>query len=315
MALISIKLYIVTSDDSPMDEVDIEITIRLAQNSRISFRELADTLDLSVNAVHKRVQTLQELGIFKRFQATVSFMVFRPVLVLVSDFSQSSYLDKAVEELGKDRRIFKVIMAGGNMIYVHAFLRDLSELQDLLEVARKKGEMINPSFGFFQPPEMVLPPLSSMDYRILNVMKDDARMAVSDIAEELGVTTKTVRRRLSRMEKEGLIALTIDFVPTASSDIITILHLKVSDPEKRKEMLPSLLEKYRPHMIGLSCLFDPHDIVYCNLWTKNMKEMTRIIEDIRKDERVESVVPNIYYNQKTFETWIDDLIRERAGAR
>jgi Lrp/AsnC family leucine-responsive transcriptional regulator len=295
-----------------MDDVDIDIVIELAKNSRISFRDIAEMLDLSVNAVHKRVHTLQELGILNRFQAMVSPRVFRPVLVLVNGFSQASRLDEAVDELGSDKRIMKVIMAGGNMVYIHALLHDLSELQDLLDAIRKKGKISNPSFGFFQNPDDDVPAMSKMDYRIVNSLAANARKAVSNVAEELGVSTKTVRRRLSRMEKEGLIILTIDFVPTASSDIITILHIKVPDAEERKKMVPSLFNEFRPHVIGLSHLFDPHDILYCTLWTKNMNEMMGIISKIQEDERVESTIPNIYYNQKTFETWIDDLIKERA---
>lgn len=296
-----------------MDEADIEITISLAQNSRIPFRDLADMLDLSVNAVHKRVQALQELGIINRFQAMISPRVLRPVYVLVNGFSQSPHLDGSVDELGRDNRIFKVIMAGGNMVYVNAALQDLSGIQDLLHLIREKLKLSNLSFGFLQPPEEDLPPMSGMDFRILNALRDDARKAVSDVAEELGVSSKTVRRRLSRMEKEGLILLTIDFVPTASSDIITILHLKVPDAEARKNLVPVLFNEHRPHVIGLHHFFDPHDILYCTLWTKNMNEMMRIVNRIQEDERVESVVPNIYYNQRTFDTWVDDMIRERAG--
>lgn len=298
-----------------MDEVDIDIVIKLAQNSRMSFRDLADMLDLSVNAVHKRVQILQELGILNRFQASVSLRVFRPVVVLVCGVSQSLHLDETVDELGKDPRIFKVIMAGGNMVYVHALLHDLSELQDTLDFIRKCGQVSNPSFGFFQLPEEDLPPLTTMDFRIVNSLRNDARKAVSDVAEELGVSTKTVRRRLSRLENEGLIHLTIDFVPTASSDIITILHVKIPNAEDRKSCVPVLWNGCRPNVIGLSYLFDPHDILYCTLWTKNMRDMMRIVEKIQDDERVEAVMLNIFYNQRTFETWMDELIRERAKAR
>lgn len=39
-----------------MDESDLKIVLLLMINSRLSYRELADHLDLSLNAVYKRVQ-------------------------------------------------------------------------------------------------------------------------------------------------------------------------------------------------------------------------------------------------------------------
>lgn len=47
--------------------------------------------------------------------------------------------------------------------------------------------------------------LSPLDWRILLAMHDDARRPLSDVAEEIGVTAKTVRNRLQTMRDEGSI--------------------------------------------------------------------------------------------------------------
>ena len=41
-----------------MDKTDIILTQLLLRNSRLPYRELAEKLDLSVNAVHKRIREL-----------------------------------------------------------------------------------------------------------------------------------------------------------------------------------------------------------------------------------------------------------------
>ena len=44
----------------------------LSANSRSSYAELAEKLNLSVNAIHKRIQLLIEKGIIRRFTASSS---------------------------------------------------------------------------------------------------------------------------------------------------------------------------------------------------------------------------------------------------
>ena len=66
-----------------------------------------------------------------------------------------------------------------------------------------------------------------LDYKIVRSMKDDSRKAISVVAEELGVSAKTVRRRLIRMIKNYLIEFSIDWYPDASNDIISIFHVQL----------------------------------------------------------------------------------------
>jgi len=50
-----------------MDKTDIILCQMLLGNSRLSYSELADTLNLSVTAVHKRIQDLVESGVIRKF--------------------------------------------------------------------------------------------------------------------------------------------------------------------------------------------------------------------------------------------------------
>ena len=48
-----------------MDEIDFFLLKKLVGNSRLTFRELADMTDLSVSAIHKRINKLVEAGIIE----------------------------------------------------------------------------------------------------------------------------------------------------------------------------------------------------------------------------------------------------------
>jgi DNA-binding Lrp family transcriptional regulator len=55
----------------------------LLSNSRTPYRALAEKLNLSVNAVHKRVQTLIDQGIIREFIARPGFAATGALIALV----------------------------------------------------------------------------------------------------------------------------------------------------------------------------------------------------------------------------------------
>jgi DNA-binding Lrp family transcriptional regulator len=66
-----------------MDKTDITLIMMLAANSRLACSELAEKLNLSVNAVHKRIQALIEQGIIAKFTAKVSLLGAQATIVYV----------------------------------------------------------------------------------------------------------------------------------------------------------------------------------------------------------------------------------------
>lgn len=49
------------------------------------------------------------------------------------------------------------------------------------------------------------PQLDALDYRILSLLQEDGRASYTALAEELGVTESTVRKRLGRLLEEGVV--------------------------------------------------------------------------------------------------------------
>ncbi|MHA1265775.1 MAG: AsnC family transcriptional regulator [Candidatus Helarchaeota archaeon] len=51
-----------------MDEIDFKINLLLMINAWLSYREIANYLGLTINAVYKRVQSMIESGIIQKFR-------------------------------------------------------------------------------------------------------------------------------------------------------------------------------------------------------------------------------------------------------
>jgi DNA-binding Lrp family transcriptional regulator len=298
-----------------MDTIDMVIVEELEANSRRSYREIADKLDMSVNSVHKRVQNMIEIGTLQSTIARLGWVIEPPVIATTFGHSEAPDLVATIQELGTDEHTNHVVVATGNNIYLQWYLKDLGELDYFLEVAREKANIRSPQVVFrtvAHPAENEDVKLSGLDWRLIDSLLDDSRRPVVELADELGVSTKTVRRRLSRMESEGSIRYTARFVASFSHDIYSFFHASLRRDLDRRDVVTHLLEKYQNRIVdAMSVDSDPH-LVFLSGWTKTMKELKDLKTELEGEPFFESMFINIYFDTHYFDTWREDLVRSRA---
>jgi DNA-binding Lrp family transcriptional regulator len=184
----------------------------------------------------------------------------------------------------------------------------------LVRFVKEIADMPEPTVGITVSP---MPPfifkavnpetkLYELDYKIIRSLKDDSRKATSVIAEELGVSAKTVRHRLSRMIKNYLIMLSMDWYPDASNDIMSVFHVQLK-PEADSNTPNVIWQKYYPNLLfywGFSNI--PNTYLFLT-WTPTAKELRETRESLEQEPAVQAVAPNIIYTGYIFNTWIDDI--------
>ena len=165
--------------------------------------------------------------------------------------------------------IYWLAEGGGKFLYIGAYLKNLSELFGLVEFLKKEAGLSEPTVGIMASiPFQVTPnpkstdlALCDLDYKIIRSLRDDSRKAVSDVATEVGVSAKTVRRRLMRMTKNNLIELGLEWYPDKSNDIITLLDLHLK-PEADMGIVPyQILRKYSPNTLFYWCFVNIPNVV------------------------------------------------------
>jgi DNA-binding Lrp family transcriptional regulator len=296
-----------------MDNTDIILSSFLLANSRMPYRELADQLGLSVNAVHKRIQSLVESGVIRKFTAKVSLSAVEAIHVFIFGGSQADSSYVAKEKLGRYDSIYWVAIAGGNYLYIGAYLRRITELQPLVDYIKKEANMPNPTVGIISGDSGIPPPktsgertLHALDLQIIGALHDNSRKAVSDVAEKLKVSAKTIRRRLDGMIKNGLIELSIEWYPDISNDIVSIFRV-VPNSSVELETVDRFFKKLSPNILFYWRFSNlPNDLI-AFVWTRTMKELRNIHESFERAKVFETIVPNILYTGYIFNTWRDDL--------
>ena len=300
-----------------MDEVDLRLCQMLWKDPRIPYREIADRLSISIQAVHRRVKILLDSGVIRFFRANVSLGYLGAVPVNVTGRSEAESVEKVVGELGKNDSVAALLVASGNFLYVHGLLRDISDLDSFAEFARKAAMLPDPrvSIGRHMPSEKSPAKiagddprkLTPLDLRIIGAMHLDARKSTTDVADELGVSAATVRRRLEKMTKESSIEIVTEIDPTPSGDVCSYLHVTLKDGVDRMKAGTRLAAQFEPRLVYFVPFSNLPNFLLFATWTKTVSDLAKLTESVRRDDSVRSVVCNVALAGHYFETWRDKL--------
>ena len=213
-----------------MDETDLFIIRKLLENSRLTYRELADMTDMSVSAIHKRIRNLEDDGIINAYVARPSILALKYLWVAIFGTSNAKSLDLVSKELGQHENISMVSITGGKFLYIKAYLRDISELQEYSSYVSRVAHISDPSIGIVNVPYITIPePLTRIDYKILKTLNREARKPITEIADDIGISAKTVRKRLNRMVEHKLVSFTIQWTPMYENSYFTLFYLFLNE--------------------------------------------------------------------------------------
>ncbi len=84
-----------------MDATDIRLSQMLMKNSRVPYRELASKLGISLQAVHRRIQVLKEMGVIRDFVTVPSREALNAIVVFVFGKSNSPSMEE-IDEVARD---------------------------------------------------------------------------------------------------------------------------------------------------------------------------------------------------------------------
>ena len=304
-----------------MDELDLKIVMLLDINSRLSYREIANHVDLSLNAVYKRVQNLIDLGVIRRFVAKINPYAIGAVYVYIFGRSNTHNMDKVILELQHNKNISQLVLTSRNFIYIGAFLRNIHELGDYSSFISNTAEIQSPIVGLrdgsyhSMPIDHIYPKskmlnLDKLDLSIIRTLHNDSRKAISEIADDLGSTPSTIRRRLSRLIDEGVVELTVDLHLEASGDVYSILVINLKPSTDRTQYAKLISNKYKPFILTCYTFSNLPNTLLFWVWTKTIKQLNELLETI-KNEEIESIITDIIQKSIFLDTWKDELLYKK----
>ncbi|HEX7392921.1 MAG TPA: winged helix-turn-helix transcriptional regulator [Thermoplasmata archaeon] len=305
-----------------MDETDLRICGLLNTNSRIPFRDLAERLGISVQAAHKRVKVLTDTGVLRHFTANISLKALNAVPAAISGHTKAASADEVAIGLGKNE-FSAIVHVSGDFLSVMILLRSIGDLDNYVEFVKKEAQMedisifLPSTMGFTNLERQNLPKedlvLTRLDYRIILSLHKDSRKELVDIAKELGLSTRTVKRRLKRMTDAGVIEFTTEFDYGAQNGISSLMIIDLKPGLDRGRFLGEVKNRLGPRTIFMGAYSNIPNGLFAFMWSASMKECRETEASLRGDPAIAAFKNLLIQNKHQFPTWRERLLEERAA--
>ena len=219
-----------------MDGLDIRILRamglrpfrRTSNADAIRPANLARAVGTTVDTVKERIARLEAAGVLAGYEVIPNL---RHLGVVGEAYLVRAPTDDTKEavlaEASAVERILEVHdFLGGAVCVDFAYADDRERERVLARLHAITGARPLRFYGREQPD--VPRPLTPLDWRILRAMRGDARRAPSEVAERIGVSAKTVKRRFERMADERSVFVYPKVDPSKAGGVILfklLLHL------------------------------------------------------------------------------------------
>lgn len=291
----------------------------------MSVRDLADRLEISVQATHRRMQNLKTTGVIRRYISFLSVEYLRTSRVYSSGRTQIEDYQELRRLLKDNDMVYVVLVASEDFVYISFIPREMNDLDAIVTFLKSKIRIPNPlisieskvCFGdiilnrsYTGPPE-----LTAVDYRIVHALQENSRKGIDEIAGELDLSARTVTRHLDRMIDDGAIEFGLDWDPAYSSGITSLIMVKAEPGTNLGKIRNKLNESLGGNIIFTTSFVNPLDILGCYSWTPTLKRRKELVDEISRIDGVEHTQSMLLQDGWVQETWRAQMLRDKAEAR
>jgi DNA-binding Lrp family transcriptional regulator len=229
-----------------LDGIDKKILDILAGDCRTPYREIAKSLGLSVTAIKDRVDGLVADGVITEFIVRFSpAMIDCEVMVVWTKTDGTENRGQFISQIAENRGVIQIIpLYGGDYMVAVEYTSSL-EFANLVEAFKS-----NPHVSYTEIHTILMMRgkkirLTNLQLRVLKALLKDARMLITDISGETGLTVRMVRKTLRELKESEAVDFTLRWRLNVGDRITFLLKLKW-DPKQasRNEIIDVLLKNY-----------------------------------------------------------------------
>lgn len=298
-----------------MDVRDAEILAALTLECRQPLRALADTLGISVTAVHKRVSVLEESGLLRQFVCLPhpGLMGARPILAH-GPATQGLSADRC-RAIGDDPRVYQISIASGDYLYVIAALRKSDDVADFMRMMEERAGWDTPHVHDLAVGPIPELELDALDYAIAAALRFKARRPMRDVVRSLDTPEQTVRRRLDRLISNAALLFFPDIAFGHSDAQWSVFHLDVPTVDDTHAIADELTGDLDLKVMWTDQFTDAATLSHVWVWSRTLGDLRALHERILADPRVESATPRLLISTEIYPVWTRDEVLRRAARR
>lgn len=311
-----------------LDLTDRKILAELDKNCRISNTALSKKVNKSREAVKYRIQQLQKRGIIEKFITSINpnklgYYMFKVYLKLENIPEER---EKFFEELKNSSDIYWMGISDGAFDLVFAILSKsipeyftkinclLSKWQHLI-VSKILGTMVDTrqyNKKFFTDAkedqqiifggDVVPNQIDELDSKILNILANDARIPLAELARKVNSTIEIVRGRIRKLEEKEIILsyrIAVDLNKLGLEFFKAIIYFRTLSEKDERALFEWM--KRHPNSLYYIRSLAPWEVEF-EFAVESYQHFNKIINDLR--QHFPHVIRNYEHLIMIYETWM-----------
>ncbi|MFX1481594.1 MAG: winged helix-turn-helix transcriptional regulator [Promethearchaeota archaeon] len=293
---------------SRLDPLDWALIRELSGNARLSYQALARKFNLSSNTVKNRIKKLREQDVITGHGTIVSMEILGAEHVAgVISTDGTEQVIEFMKQVAKQRIVCEIYRTGDMRYEYWAMVSGASEtlglkkylgdLDGVIEVEIRPVVFIFPNY----PPNYYLNTrgkkvtFTKHQLRVLRCLYQDARMSVSQIARDTGMTPRRVRKIIRELEEGGGIHITTGYNIFAMGDMEYRLKIHFDESQiSGRDLIMDLYRKY-PDEFWWSSITTNEPIVDVGLIIDRPGKGVFIVQSLKKSAYINSIEDYVSY--------------------
>ncbi|MFW9895602.1 MAG: winged helix-turn-helix transcriptional regulator [Candidatus Thorarchaeota archaeon] len=293
-----------------MEYKDLEILNLLLFDGRMPYESIAKRVNLTPYLVKKKIKNYLDLGVIQKFTTNLNFMLFqKSVCYTLAEVKPGTDQQKLIERIGRLDEVSGGAISLQNKMQIihtygddHDFKKNLEKLMEFEEILSMENFILlipqNLSFKSTR--------ITKTDWNIINAIKDNCRKTDVEIANELGISTKTVRRRLAYL-RDNLIILFMINLDTSAADFLSYL-LIVKFQKVASESYNNVLKIVKTYFYVWRVANQEAFII--TVFIDKLRDVDDQVREIEKLPYIKDVISFVPTKMFYFESWIDKMIKD-----
>ena len=293
-----------------MDPVDLRIIGSLDGDARKSFAQIASELGISSRLVQRRVANMIRSGFIRGFD-----VIFDTSLVGLGEATCDAYLrgKTSVEEvrnnLLKLPAINQVLTLVGGTLVIRIVYQNRTELeQTLAQITGLRGiDDIKYEIAPLALTRQAL--VSRNDWQIIRTLDHRARVEFATLAKNVEMSSKTIKRRVSWLVRQGVIRFGVDIDVSKAQDLfLYILVIQLARGASKDHALHSIKRRITTVWRELRSI-SPFTITL-SLYAERLSDLERDVEAARTIDEVAGVSVAFITAEHRNDSRVDSQIRK-----
>src|SRR3989338_1463900 len=258
-----------------LDELDIQILSMLLDNCRESDRQIGKKIGISGNAVKSRIQKMIQNNVIEKFTLKIEPPVlgYNVVYIVISGQDLNQIL-KQVKLIGEP---FFVVPCVGDITVCSIVIKE--NVKAKIELAKQIMKDVRVLSIFEAQNPGIRSDLTKTDLEIINVLLENPRVRLDEIAKTTSLSTKTITRSLDKLQNDEAILFTLIYDPIKLEQFVPYAILTWINKDLDKT-LKILKEEFSSSFLQKPFIAKNQIVLF--LFSDNIFKIDAVIQKVRK---------------------------------